>query len=100
MPEKVPFRMTHNIEAALGVTGVEGIFRLSCEQVTSITALLFYTLVVGGHIYILNVIFIILMKIFQFLKICLRNNFNSLHLSKKKKNEITNCIVFVFFYTF
>uniref|UniRef100_A0A3B4V3S0 non-specific serine/threonine protein kinase n=1 Tax=Seriola dumerili TaxID=41447 RepID=A0A3B4V3S0_SERDU len=31
--EKVPFRMTHNIETALGVTGVEGIFRLSCEQV-------------------------------------------------------------------
>lgn len=25
--------MTHNIETALGVTGVEGIFRLSCEQV-------------------------------------------------------------------
>lgn len=36
MPEKVPFRMTHNIEAALGVTGVEGIFRLSCEQVMSV----------------------------------------------------------------
>lgn len=34
VPEKVPFRMTHNIEMALGVTGVEGIFRLSCEQVT------------------------------------------------------------------
>ncbi|XP_028978964.2 serine/threonine-protein kinase SMG1 isoform X1 [Esox lucius] len=33
VPEKVPFRMTHNIEAALGVTGVEGVFRLSCEQV-------------------------------------------------------------------
>ncbi|XP_068605668.1 serine/threonine-protein kinase SMG1 [Brachionichthys hirsutus] len=32
VPEKVPFRMTHNIETALGVTGVEGIFRLSCEQ--------------------------------------------------------------------
>jgi len=26
--------MTHNIETALGVTGVEGIFRLSCEQVS------------------------------------------------------------------
>ncbi|XP_041828579.1 serine/threonine-protein kinase SMG1 isoform X2 [Melanotaenia boesemani] len=36
VPEKVPFRMTHNIEAALGVTGVEGIFRLSCEQVVQI----------------------------------------------------------------
>lgn len=33
VPEKVPFRMTQNIETALGVTGVEGIFRLSCEQV-------------------------------------------------------------------
>ncbi|KAM8824507.1 serine/threonine-protein kinase SMG1 isoform 2-T2 [Synchiropus picturatus] len=33
VPEKVPFRMTHNIETALGATGVEGIFRLSCEQV-------------------------------------------------------------------
>lgn len=33
VPEKVPFRMTHNIETALGVTGVEGIFKLSCEQV-------------------------------------------------------------------
>ncbi|XP_028267220.1 serine/threonine-protein kinase SMG1 isoform X1 [Parambassis ranga] len=36
VPEKVPFRMTHNIETALGVTGVEGIFRLSCEQVVQI----------------------------------------------------------------
>uniref|UniRef100_A0A3B4F021 non-specific serine/threonine protein kinase n=1 Tax=Pundamilia nyererei TaxID=303518 RepID=A0A3B4F021_9CICH len=36
VPEKVPFRMTHNIEMALGVTGVEGIFRLSCEQVVQI----------------------------------------------------------------
>lgn len=35
VPEKVPFRMTHNIETALGVTGVEGIFRLSCEQVNA-----------------------------------------------------------------
>lgn len=34
VPEKVPFRMTHNIETALGVTGVEGVFRLSCEQVS------------------------------------------------------------------
>lgn len=33
VPEKVPFRMTQNIETALGVTGVEGVFRLSCEQV-------------------------------------------------------------------
>ena len=33
VPEKVPFRMTHNLEAALGVTGVEGLFRSTCEQV-------------------------------------------------------------------
>ncbi|KAK7086207.1 Serine/threonine-protein kinase smg1 [Halocaridina rubra] len=33
VPEKVPYRMTHNIEAALGVTGTEGIFRSACEQV-------------------------------------------------------------------
>ncbi|KAL8580399.1 hypothetical protein ACOMHN_020876 [Nucella lapillus] len=33
VPERVPFRMTQNIETALGVTGVEGIFRLSCEHV-------------------------------------------------------------------
>ncbi|OCT64106.1 hypothetical protein XELAEV_18045208mg [Xenopus laevis] len=36
VPEKVPFRMTQNIECALGVTGVEGVFRLSCEQVLHI----------------------------------------------------------------
>ncbi|XP_045398640.1 serine/threonine-protein kinase SMG1-like [Lemur catta] len=36
VPEKVPFRMTQNIETALGVTGVEGVFRLSCEQVLHI----------------------------------------------------------------
>ncbi|XP_034250537.1 serine/threonine-protein kinase SMG1 [Thrips palmi] len=33
VPEKVPFRMTPNIQAALGVTGVEGIFRMACEHV-------------------------------------------------------------------
>nr|XP_032520862.1 serine/threonine-protein kinase SMG1 isoform X1 [Danaus plexippus plexippus] len=33
VPEKVPFRMTPNIVTALGVTGVEGIFRLACEHV-------------------------------------------------------------------
>ncbi|XP_043946465.1 serine/threonine-protein kinase SMG1-like [Protopterus annectens] len=36
VPEKVPFRMTHNIATAFGVTGVEGLFRLSCEQVVQI----------------------------------------------------------------
>ncbi|KAG0722298.1 Serine/threonine-protein kinase SMG1 [Chionoecetes opilio] len=33
VPEKVPYRMTQNIEGALGVTGTEGIFRSACEQV-------------------------------------------------------------------
>lgn len=33
VPEKVPYRMTQNIEAALGVTATEGIFRSACEQV-------------------------------------------------------------------
>ncbi|XP_030753715.1 serine/threonine-protein kinase SMG1 [Sitophilus oryzae] len=33
VPEKVPFRLTPNIRDALGVTGVEGIFRLACENV-------------------------------------------------------------------
>ncbi|KAI9206311.1 uncharacterized protein BJ171DRAFT_28115 [Polychytrium aggregatum] len=30
-PEKVPFRLTHNMVDAFGVTGVEGAFRKSCE---------------------------------------------------------------------
>ena len=33
IPEKVPFRLTQNLEAALGVTGVEGTFRVACEHV-------------------------------------------------------------------
>ncbi|XP_055909160.1 serine/threonine-protein kinase Smg1 [Eupeodes corollae] len=33
VPEKVPFRMTPNLEEALGVTGTEGAFRLGCEHV-------------------------------------------------------------------
>jgi PI-3-kinase-related kinase SMG-1 len=33
VPEKVPFRLTENIKTAFGLTGVEGTFRLSCEQV-------------------------------------------------------------------
>ncbi|XP_011689275.1 PREDICTED: serine/threonine-protein kinase SMG1 [Wasmannia auropunctata] len=32
VPEKVPFRMTPNIKTALGVTGVEGIFRFASEH--------------------------------------------------------------------
>ncbi|TPX68250.1 hypothetical protein SpCBS45565_g03305 [Spizellomyces sp. 'palustris'] len=30
-PEKVPFRLTHNMVDAFGVTGVEGVFRKCCE---------------------------------------------------------------------
>ncbi|KYB28836.1 serine/threonine-protein kinase SMG1 [Tribolium castaneum] len=33
VPEKVPFRLTPNIRGALGITGVEGIFRTACENV-------------------------------------------------------------------
>ncbi|PAA57659.1 hypothetical protein BOX15_Mlig027692g1 [Macrostomum lignano] len=33
VPERVPFRLTQNLEAALGLTGVEGVFRLSAEKV-------------------------------------------------------------------
>lgn len=29
--ERVPFRLTQNILAGLGITGVEGAFRISCE---------------------------------------------------------------------
>ncbi|TPX55724.1 hypothetical protein PhCBS80983_g05098 [Powellomyces hirtus] len=31
VPEKVPFRLTHNMVDAFGITGVEGVFRKSCE---------------------------------------------------------------------
>jgi serine/threonine-protein kinase ATR len=31
VPERVPFRLTHNLVDAMGVTGVEGVFRKSCE---------------------------------------------------------------------
>jgi len=30
-PERVPFRLTHNMVAAMGPLGVEGTFRRSCE---------------------------------------------------------------------
>ncbi len=33
VPERVPFRMTQNIQHALGLTGVEGVFRSSSENV-------------------------------------------------------------------
>lgn len=31
VPERVPFRLTQNLESALGVTRCEGVFRMSCE---------------------------------------------------------------------
>ncbi|ESO84130.1 hypothetical protein LOTGIDRAFT_229624 [Lottia gigantea] len=33
VPERVPFRMTPNIQTALGLTGVEGMFRIASEHV-------------------------------------------------------------------
>ncbi|KAI0503534.1 hypothetical protein KFK09_014468 [Dendrobium nobile] len=36
IPEIVPFRLTQTIEAALGLTGTEGIFRANCETVISV----------------------------------------------------------------
>ncbi|KAL0019463.1 hypothetical protein WJX77_007420 [Trebouxia sp. C0004] len=33
VPEIVPFRLTHTLQAALGATGVEGAFRRGCEHV-------------------------------------------------------------------
>jgi PI-3-kinase-related kinase SMG-1 len=32
-PQVVPYRLTPNFRKALGVTGVEGLFRSSCEHV-------------------------------------------------------------------
>jgi PI-3-kinase-related kinase SMG-1 len=32
-PERVPFRLTQNLEHALGLSGPEGVFRLTCENV-------------------------------------------------------------------
>lgn len=34
VPEKVPFRLTQNLSTALGLTGVEGLFRHACEHVS------------------------------------------------------------------
>ncbi|KAK6946177.1 Serine/threonine-protein kinase SMG1 [Dillenia turbinata] len=36
VPEIVPFRLTQTIEAALGLTGIEGTFRANCEAVVDI----------------------------------------------------------------
>ena len=33
VPETVPFRMTQNLNRALGLTGIEGAFRICCEHV-------------------------------------------------------------------
>ncbi|KAJ1719790.1 hypothetical protein LPJ53_005506, partial [Coemansia erecta] len=35
-PEKVPFRLTHNMVDAMGVTGYEGSFRKTCEMTLSL----------------------------------------------------------------
>ena len=36
VPERVPFRMTQNLQHALGSAGTEGLFRLSCEHVMGV----------------------------------------------------------------
>ncbi|GMH23554.1 hypothetical protein Nepgr_025397 [Nepenthes gracilis] len=36
VPEIVPFRLTQTLEAALGLTGVEGVFRANCEAVIGV----------------------------------------------------------------
>ncbi|XP_062092419.1 uncharacterized protein LOC133798215 [Humulus lupulus] len=36
VPEIVPFRLTQTIEAALGLTGIEGTFRANCETVIGV----------------------------------------------------------------
>lgn len=33
VPETVPFRMTHTMQAALGVSGTDGVFSCRCEAV-------------------------------------------------------------------
>ncbi|KAJ1900629.1 hypothetical protein LPJ66_001349 [Kickxella alabastrina] len=35
-PERVPFRLTHNMVDAMGVTGYEGMFRKTCEMTLSL----------------------------------------------------------------
>lgn len=36
VPEIVPFRLTQTLEAALGLTGLEGVFRANCEAVIGV----------------------------------------------------------------
>ncbi|KAF9190175.1 serine/threonine-protein kinase M1 [Haplosporangium sp. Z 767] len=35
-PERVPFRLTHNMVDAMGLSGYDGVFRLACEQTISV----------------------------------------------------------------
>lgn len=34
--ENVPFRLTNNVVNAFGITGIEGVFRISCEKVLKV----------------------------------------------------------------
>ena len=36
VPETVPFRMTRNLQSALGLSGVAGEFGISCEEVLAV----------------------------------------------------------------
>ncbi|XP_046831234.1 serine-protein kinase ATM isoform X2 [Vespa crabro] len=36
LPETVPFRLTRDIEAAMGISGVEGIMRRGCEEILTV----------------------------------------------------------------
>ena len=36
VPERVPFRLTKILETALGIAGVEGTFRVACENVARV----------------------------------------------------------------
>lgn len=36
VPETVPFRLTRDLEAAMGVSGIEGIMRRGCEEILTV----------------------------------------------------------------
>lgn len=36
IPETVPFRLTRDMEAAMGISGVEGVMRKSCEETMTV----------------------------------------------------------------
>jgi phosphatidylinositol kinase/protein kinase (PI-3 family) len=36
VPERIPFRLTHNMVDAMGVTGTEGVYRQACESTMAI----------------------------------------------------------------